>query len=88
MSSTKHTKEEIENWIINWVSDQLSMDQENIDIDEPFVNLGMSSRQAVFLSGELSDFLKMEEELSPSLIWDFPTISAISKHLSMEETQI
>ncbi len=44
---------EIQEWIISWLSKELKIDTQEIDIEELFVNLGLSSRQAVILTGEL-----------------------------------
>jgi acyl carrier protein len=44
------------------------------------VNLGVSSRQAVMLSGDLEDWLG--RELDPSLLWDRPNIAELSAWLA------
>ncbi len=72
--------EEILNWLITWVAKEVKVDPAQIDVDEPFVNFGLTSRQAVLLSGDLEDWLGVE--LEPSLVWDFPTIAKLSAHLA------
>ncbi len=73
--------EEILNWLIRWVAKEVKVDPAQIDVDEPFVNFGLTSRQAVLLSGDLEDWLGVE--LEPSLVWDFPTINTLSAHLAV-----
>ena len=72
--------EEIQTWIISWLSKELKIDTKEIDIEEPFVNLGLSSRQAVLLTGELEDWLGFE--IDPALAWEYPTIKQLAEYLS------
>jgi polyketide synthase 13 len=78
----KHHKStsEIQEWIIAWLSRELKVARERLSPGEQFVNLGMSSRQAVMLSGELEDWLG--RELDPALVWDHPTICALAESLA------
>lgn len=71
--------QEIQNWIILWLSKELNIETQKIDIQEQFVNLGLSSRQAVILTGELGDWLGIE--IDPSLAWEYPTIKQIAEYL-------
>jgi acyl carrier protein len=71
---------EIQDWIIAWVAREARMKPEDIDVQEAFVNLGLSSRQAVLLAGELEDWLG--RKLPTSLVWDHPNIAKLADHLS------
>ncbi len=71
---------DIQDWLVNWIAYELSFSPEEIDLQEPFVNFGLSSRQAVFMAGELEDFLK--QTLDPRLAWDYPTIEKLADHLA------
>lgn len=71
---------EIQNWIIQWLEKEGDIKVTDIDLDEPFVNFGPSSRQAVFLIGELEDWSGME--LDPSLAWDYPTICKLAGYVA------
>lgn len=84
MTENKKTSQEIQNWIKNWLSGEIGIPLDEIDSDESFSNLGVSSRQAVFFAGELEDWLGGESELDPSLAWDYPTISKLANHLGGE----
>jgi acyl carrier protein len=82
MTNKKATAVEIEQWLVRWVSKALKVSAEAIVLDEPLVDLGLSSRQAVQLSGDLEEFLGTEVE--PSLVWDYPTIRGLAEHLDSE----
>ena len=71
---------EIQDWLVTWIADELSYSPEEIDIQEPFVNFGLSSRQAVFMAGELEDWL--DQTLDPRLAWDYPTIEKLADYLA------
>ena len=73
----------IEKWLIAQLSDSLGVHSSEIDIRQPFVSFGLDSAQAVGLAGDLEDFL--DRTLPPTLIWDYPTIESLAKHLSEEE---
>ena len=77
---TQRTKEEIQVWLVGWIAKELRMDPKTIQVDAPFVNFGMGSRQAVLLIGEISDWLGVD--LEPAAAWDYPTISALAAHLA------
>lgn len=47
----------------------------DVPMDRPLADLGMSSRDAVVLAGELS--LLTEHELSATLLWEAPTVDAL-----------
>jgi acyl carrier protein len=71
---------EIRAWLVGWIAREIRVEARQVEVDEPFVNLGLSSRQAVSLSGDLEDWLGVEVE--PSAAWDHPSIAALSSHLA------
>jgi phthiocerol/phenolphthiocerol synthesis type-I polyketide synthase D len=73
---------EIQNWMVAFVATELNLSTDEIPIDEPLVNLGMSSRQAVFLTGALEDFLGVA--VDPAVIWEHPSIGKLAGHLAGE----
>lgn len=73
----------ISQWLVSKLAEELQIDPEEIDIHEPFTSYGISSVLAVSLSGDLEDWLG--RPLSPTLVFDFPTIEALAKHLSGEQ---
>jgi len=72
---------DIQYWLISKLSEELGLDDE-IDIQEPFAHYGLSSITAVSLSGDLENWLGIK--LPATLIWDYPTIEALSQYLQNE----
>jgi acyl carrier protein len=73
------TRDEIESWMIARVAEMLDVDRVEIDPTRSFSELGLDSRSAVRLSGELEEALGLV--LPASIAWDFPTISELSEAL-------
>jgi polyketide synthase 13 len=79
-TSASRTEDEIRDFLIRWIAREIGVPESEIDIGEPFVNFGISSRAAVALSGELEKYVS--RELSPSLAWDYPNINVLAAHLA------
>ncbi|WP_043711590.1 hybrid non-ribosomal peptide synthetase/type I polyketide synthase [Corallococcus macrosporus] len=73
------TRGEIEAWLRNYVAEAARLAPAEVDSQEPFVRYGLTSKDAVFLSGELADWLG--REVSPTIVWEHPTIDALSQAL-------
>lgn len=73
---------EIQEWIVAQVARALDLEVEAVDVQVPFAEYGLDSRTAVGLSGELEDWLGLE--LSPTLVWDYPTIESMARFLAAE----
>ena len=82
IQSQKRSAQEIQEWIITWLSKELEVEATEFNIEEEFVNWGLSSRQAVILTGELGDWLELE--LDPSLAWEYPTIKQLTEYLAQQ----
>ena len=78
--SVPPTEDAIRMWLVDRVATQLSIAPEEIDVRETFSNYGLDSRTAVGLSGELERWLG--RTLSPTLVWDYPTIELVARHLA------
>jgi acyl transferase domain-containing protein/acyl-CoA synthetase (AMP-forming)/AMP-acid ligase II/acyl carrier protein len=74
------TAEAIQVWLATKIAKQLKVPYQDIDIQQPFAFYGLNSLAAVGLSAELEDWL--ERKLSPTLVYDYPTIKALSQYLS------
>jgi acyl carrier protein len=74
--------EEIQSWLISRLAELMRVSPEDVDVQEPFANFGLNSIDAVSLSGDLEDYLK--RPLPATLLWDFPSIEILSRHLSTE----
>ncbi|KAB8330057.1 type I polyketide synthase [Scytonema tolypothrichoides VB-61278] len=79
------SQEAIKAWLISKISNQLACSDE-IDIRQPLVQYGLSSLAAVGISGELQEWLG--RELSPTLLYDYPTIESLTQHLAGLETRV
>ncbi len=71
---------EIQTWLKTQIAERLGVSAHEIDIHQPLAAYGLGSLAAVSLAGELEDFL--ERRLSPTLIYEYPTIVALSQVLA------
>jgi acyl carrier protein len=74
------TQVEIQEWLITQISDTVYIDQDEIDIRSPFSSFGLSSKDAVILSGDLEDWLN--RRLSPTIVYEYPSIESLAAYLS------
>ena len=71
--------QEIQDWLVARIADTLRLEPSDIDVHKPFDTYGMSSTEAVVLSGDLEQLLG--RKLSPTLIYDHPSVSELSRYL-------
>lgn len=69
-------------WLVAKLAKELNVPESQIKVSEEFANLGLGSRQAILITGELEEFLE-RDELDPSLLWDYPTIEKLARHLAV-----
>jgi malonyl CoA-acyl carrier protein transacylase len=67
------------------MSELMGVAPEEIDAQLPFENYGLSSREAITISGELEEWLG--RSLSPTLIYEYPNITALAKFLAGDSAQ-
>jgi len=72
----------IEGWLTTQIAGCLKIDRNQIDAQAPFSSYGLDSVTAVSLSGELEEWL--DRRLSPTLIYDYPTVAQLAQHLATE----
>lgn len=72
--------EAIQNWLINQLAEQLSLDTKTINVTEPLTRYGLDSIDAVTMVGDLEDWLELE--LPSTLFWDYPTIEKSAQYLA------
>ncbi len=72
----------IQDWLVAQLSNVLHIELQDIDIREPFTSYGLTSVDAVSLSGDLEEWLGLS--LSPTLAYDYPNIEALARHLAGE----
>ena len=76
------SQEEIEEWLVERIMEMTHKELNDIDVSVQFINYGVNSIDAATLSGNLEEWLG--RELPASIIYQFPTIEALSAHLSGE----
>ncbi len=76
------TLETIQELLVGLLANWKDLDAAAIDVTESFEHYGVSSRDAVALTGELEDVLG--REISPTVLWEFPSIAALARHLAGE----
>ncbi len=73
------TAEEINNWLVGYLSRLLSIDMDEIDTSIAFERYGLDSTAAAGMSGDLGDWLGCQ--LESNLVYNYPTIDAVTDHL-------
>ncbi|MBE9045184.1 acyl carrier protein [Pleurocapsales cyanobacterium LEGE 10410] len=76
------TAVEIQAWIVSYLGQLLEVDPDSIDTATPFDRYGLDSSAVIGMTGDLEDWLNIE--LDPTLVYDYPTIEALSQHLVEE----
>lgn len=74
------TEEAIRGWLIANIASVVNMEPARIDVQQTFDHYGLDSLQAVSLSGDLENWLN--REVSPTVVWDYPTVEQLARHLS------
>ena len=80
MNSSVSNQTAIANWLIQQLSDQLSLDVSSISVSEPLTRYGLDSIDAVTMVGDIEDVLDVE--LPSTLFWDYPTIEKSAQFLA------
>ncbi len=85
-NSELRAAEEIQKWLVAKIAERLGSSTEEIDIQQPLVEYGLSSLAAVGISGELQEWL--ERPLSPTLLYDYSTIESLALYLGGVDTKV
>ncbi len=72
--------EEIRAWFVAYLSRELNIPPDRIDVAVPFENFALDSAAAIAMTGDLEDWLG--RPVDPTMVYDFPTIAAMSDALS------
>jgi acyl carrier protein len=76
----KLTEADIKAWLVSYLAEILEISQEEIDTKIPFNRYGLDSSATVGLAGDLENWL--EQELDAALVYNYPTIEALTQHLA------
>ncbi|MFM7582108.1 MAG: AMP-binding protein, partial [Caldilinea sp.] len=69
-------------WMANWLADHLQVAVGEIGMEQPFAEMGLTSVMAVNLAHALG--ARLGYSLQAILLWNFPTIAAVVRHLLAE----
>ncbi|MEM6599612.1 MAG: acyl carrier protein [Cyanobacteria bacterium P01_C01_bin.69] len=78
--TTLHSSQDIQSWMVNYLSDWLELDPEDVETDVPFDSYGLDSSAAIGMTGDLEEWLG--KEVDPTFIYDYPTVAALAQHLA------
>lgn len=82
-SSQAPAQSAIKDKITNRIAELLNRNTADIATDVPFANYGLDSVQSVGIAAEIEDWL--QRPLSPTLLWDYPSIDQLSEYLAGDE---
>lgn len=74
------TEEQLRQWFVQKVAEESGVDRSVIHEAEPLSRYGLTSMQAVTITGDLETLLG--RRISPTLLWENPTIDAAVRMLS------
>ena len=76
------TAPEIQAWIVSYLAELLEIDPDEVNVTIPFDQYGLDSSAAVGMTGDMEDW--MGRKLDPTLLYDYPTIQGLARHLAEE----
>lgn len=77
-----YTTAEIQDWLIARISEQLDIAPDEIDVREPLDSYGLDSAKAMLIANKAEKLLGFQ--LSPILLWHYPTIEMLAERLAEE----
>src|SRR5277367_5405501 len=80
---TSFDEAELRNWLVDYLVTNIGCSPDEVDFEASLKDLGVASRDAVVLSGELSELL--DRPVSPIEFWQHPTINALARFLTGSE---
>ncbi|WP_343572003.1 type I polyketide synthase [Mycobacterium sp.] len=81
--TSSYDEEALRHWLADYLVTNVGCSPYDIDFDAPMSDLGLGSRHAVVLSGELSELLG--RKVSPVEFWQHPTIADLARFLTGAE---
>ncbi|MEL6814214.1 MAG: acyl carrier protein [Cyanobacteria bacterium J06598_3] len=80
IASTPLEESDVQDWLAQEVSEQLGIAAADVDICVPFNSYGLASAQAMAIAA--AGRQRFGLEISPLVIWNHPTIAALSRYIS------
>ncbi|MDO9235280.1 MAG: AMP-binding protein [Aquabacterium sp.] len=82
-TNAANAQEEVELWMLDWLSKQRRIGNDEIDARTTFVDIGLDSVSAVELSFALQTWLDFE--VDSTVVWQYPSIGVLSRFLAQEK---
>jgi acyl transferase domain-containing protein/acyl-CoA synthetase (AMP-forming)/AMP-acid ligase II/thioesterase domain-containing protein/acyl carrier protein len=76
----------IRHWLTEALVRVTGLAHGDVDPEKTFNSFGVDSKDAVSLTGELQDWLELS--LSPTLLFDYPTVNALTGYLLSQDVEI
>ena len=80
MTFSANNEADLRHWLVDYLVTNVGCAPDEVDLDLSLADLGVSSRESVVLSGELSELLG--KTVSPIEFWEHPTINALAAYLT------
>ncbi|WP_231969105.1 MULTISPECIES: beta-ketoacyl synthase N-terminal-like domain-containing protein, partial [unclassified Mycobacterium] len=85
MTSGIGGEDDLRHWLVDYLVTNIGCTPDEVDPNLSLADLGVSSREVVVLSGELSELLG--KKVSPVDFWQNPTINALAAYLTAPESE-
>src|SRR6202171_4686062 len=85
MTATFSDEAGLRQWLVDYLVRNVGCNPDEVDLDSSLSDLGVGSRDAVVLSGELAELLG--RPVSPVEFWEHPTINALVGFLTAPESE-
>lgn len=79
---TSPNRDDIRNWLIQYIAEETGKETTSVSTSANFVNLGLTSYQAIVMIANLEKHLNPSVPLDAGLAWSLPTIDDLSMHLA------
>ena len=83
--TTTSSDAELRRWLVDYLITNIGCDPGEVDPDSSFSDLGVGSRDAVVLSGELAELVG--RPVSPVELWQHPTLNELVGYLTTPESE-
>ena len=80
MEPEKPSESAIREWCVKYLARTLDLPEQMVDPDAKFARLGLDSANSLYLIVELEEWLAIE--LTPDLVFEYPTIAELARHLA------
>ncbi len=86
MAEHEMTVAQLREWMRNWIAEATGQPAAAISDDRPLEEFGLSSRDAVALSGEIEDLVGVT--LSATVVYQHPTIASLATRIIEGEPEL